>query len=114
MKNRKLLLHGEIKVVLNATIPSNAQRVALTPALLIVGHSESGNHHILDIDLTTAEGCEFYVLDGVRYMRSTVDVPLRCTDPGRHHTDVLPPGTYEFGTQQEYDPFAARLRNVAD
>jgi hypothetical protein len=47
-------------------------------------------------------------------MESKVDTQIRCVHADRHDTIAIPAGTYEFGTQQEYDPFAARMRNVAD
>ena len=51
---------------------------------------------------------------GTIFVKNSVPATIRCLHENRHDTEILPPGTYEFGFQQEYDPFSARLNNVRD
>lgn len=114
MKNtntQEVVLHGECLVASNATIPADAKLIDVKGEYLIVADSETtGNHHVVD----RVEGVQFFEKDGTRYMRNTKPTEIRCLHANRHDAITLEPGTYEFGTQQEYDPFTANMRNVRD
>lgn len=113
MKNNQVILHGEA-MVFPSTIPANAKKLEVKPnqSYVIVAPSETtGNHHVVDL----YEGVEFYQTeDGTLYMNSSVDTAIRCVIKERHDEIQLPAGTYEFGSQQEFDPFTARLQKVRD
>lgn len=105
-----VILHGEC-MVFPSTLPSTAQRQVLNSKVLVVADSETtGNHHVVDV----MEGVEVY-RDGERiFIQNSVPTTIRCVLADRHDAIELSPGTYEFGTQQEYDPFTARLNKVRD
>ena len=105
-----VILHGEV-MIKTSVIPANAQPLSVEGPYLIVGESEvSGNHHVVDCP----EGVQFYVSDGVRYMKNTVPTQIRCLLRNRHDEITLNPGSYQFGTQKEYDYFEQSHRQVRD
>lgn len=108
--NPEVILHGEC-MVFAGEIPPTAQPLPCEGPYLIVADSETtGNHHVID----RVEGVEFFQDGGRRFMKNTKPTQIRCLHEKRHDSITLEPGTYEFGTQQEWDPFAANLRNVRD
>lgn len=111
MKPNEVILHGEC-MVFASSIPANAKKKVVTDKYLIVADSETtGNHHVVDF----LDGVNFYENDkGVMFMENSVETTVRCLHADRHDAITLSPGTYEFGTQQEFDPFTARLQNVKD
>lgn len=108
-----VVLHGECMVKFNATLPAGA-KLRARPAVgyEIVAPSETtGNHHVVDMPV----GVDFYEDEkGTMFMVSNVETNIRCVIADRHDTIALPAGTYEFGSQQEFDPFEARMRAVRD
>lgn len=109
-----VLLHGEC-MVFPSVKPLTAKKIASNKTengYLIVAESETvGNHHVVD----AIDGVEFYEDErGVLFMENSVPTNIRCLHENRHDSIELAPGTYEFGIQQEYDPFTARKRNVRD
>ncbi len=99
MKNT--ILHGEAMIT-ESKVPQKAKVLEVNEDYLIIAPSETtGNHHVVD----NAEGCTFYILDGVRYMRITETTHFKCSHAGRHDTLEIPPGDWLFGAQQEYDFF---------
>ena len=107
--NNNVILHGEC-MAFESTIPTNAQRLNVRDFLIVADSETTGNHHVVD----NAEGCEFYQLDGIRYMKNSKPTKIRCLHTDRHDALELSPGQWEFGTQQEYDPFLENMRNVRD
>ena len=110
MKKQEVILHGEC-MVFASEIPAGATPLEVKGEYLIVADSETtGNHHVI----ARAEGVEFLEHQGRRFMRNSKPTKIRCLHENRHDAIVLEPGQYEFGTQQEYDPFAENMRNVRD
>lgn len=113
MKNNQVILHGEC-MVFKSKLPSSAKKINHNNSYIIIAPSEtSGNHHVVDVQ----PGVEFYQDDdaGTFYMQNSVDTKIRCVIGARHSEIMLPAGnTYEFGSQQEYDPYTARLQKVRD
>jgi hypothetical protein len=111
MKPNDVICHGECTVFLSA-LPTTAKKIETkvgTP--VIVADSETtGNHHVVDV----LDGVEFYQDGDTKYMVNSVPTNIHCVIADRHDAIVLPPGTYEFGFQQEYDPYTARLNKVRD
>lgn len=106
----EVIIHGEC-FVFAADIPADAKPINVDGAYLIVADSETtGNHHVVD----RKEGVQFFEKEGRRFMRSSKPTQIRCVHANRHDAITIEPGTYEFGTQQEYDPFAENMRNVRD
>ena len=120
MKNKNkvgVYVHGEAFLhAIQGGIPSTAKKLDTTcwrndKGYFIIAESETtGNHHVVDL----VDGVEFHQDGDKLYMNSSVDTTIRCVHKDRHDAIQIPAGTYEFGTQQEYDPFAARLQNVRD
>jgi hypothetical protein len=113
-KKTKVYLHGEC-MVFPSKLPSNAkQKNVKKGSYLIVADSETtGNHHVVD----KAEGVSFYTGDKDTLFMEVDDgctATMRCLHAERHDEIKVGPGCYEFGTQQEYDPFTARLQKVRD
>ncbi|HEY8396050.1 MAG TPA: hypothetical protein VIK96_04655 [Bacilli bacterium] len=107
-------MHGEVITMRANGIPADAIRIEPTSANYhIVGESETtGNHHVVDFE---PESTAFYQTpDGRRFMNSKKPAKIRCFLPERHDEIELTPGCYEFGTQEEYDPFAEQMRKVLD
>lgn len=110
MKNNKAILHGEC-IVFRSQIPQTAKTVKVNGPYQIVADSEvTGNHHVVDVPA----GVTFYEADGVTFMQNEVPTQIRCIVAERHNSIELEPGTWEFGTQKEYDYIAGELVNVRD
>lgn len=82
---------------------------------LIVSHSESGHHHVLDrrhVDLMErADPAE-----GLRMLYAVVKehTALRQTAAVPHEAADLEPGIYEMRLSREFNPFEEEIRRVAD
>ena len=71
--------------------------------------------HCLGADGDVVDGVDFYENEsGTLFMESSVDTAIRCVMAERHDAITIPAGTYEFGSQVEYDPFTAHLQKVRD
>jgi hypothetical protein len=79
----------------------------------IVGHSESGHHHVLERD--DVEITEF-VNDGMKMFHAIVEKQTRLyQDAGAPHAEqIIEPGEYIIGCSLDYDPFTQQARRVAD
>jgi hypothetical protein len=80
--------------------------------LYVVGHSETGHHHVLE------SKTEFEVIEGEKE-----ELYVRLFEPGKvvhqktfdtHRTLDIPAGTYEVVRKKEYDPFQEVVRAVWD
>ena len=111
MKNNEVILHGEC-MVFRSKVPNTAKKMSKKQQYVIVAPSETtGNHHVVDV----IDGVDFYEdTDGTLYMENSVSTTIRCVVADRHDAITIPAGTYQFGSQQEYDPFTARLQKVRD
>lgn len=81
----------------------------------IISHSESGNHHLLDVPgVTVLEKPD--APEGMRILYALLDKPVRLfQDAGDAHGEhVLEPGIIEFRIAREFDPFSEQVRRVAD
>lgn len=83
---------------------------------LIVGHSETGHHHVLD-----GHACSVAVMDrppeGMRILRAIVegDTPLvHLRDHDTHEPIMFGPGEYEIRVTREYDPYEKLARQQMD
>ena len=107
---KKTILHGEAMIT-QSELPAGAKKIDVNGNHLIIADSETtGNHHVVE----NAEGCEFYELDGVRYMKNTEPTSVKCVHASRHDELEIPVGTWEFGSQQEYDYFSQSHQAVRD
>jgi hypothetical protein len=110
MNKNQVILHGEC-MVFKSDIPKNAKKMVVTQGFQIVAPSETtGNHHVVDVH----PGVTMFECEGKIFMETTVDTTIRCLVKERHDSVKIPAGTYEFGSQQEFDPFTARMNAVRD
>ncbi len=114
MNKNEVILHGEC-MVFASNLPKTVKKIdqsKIKNGYVIVADSETtGNHHVVDV----VDGVDVYEDEkGTIFVKNSVPATVRCLHENRHDTEVLPPGTYEFGFQQEYDPFSARLMKVRD
>ncbi len=104
----KPIRHGEILLQPIARMPrgKNAQHTSF-----IVGHSETGHHHVLE------SATDFAVVD------RKDDLYVRLFQPGRlvhqksvdrHHDLVVDAGRYKVIYKTEYNPFEKVIERVMD
>ena len=81
----------------------------------VVGHSESGHHHVLTGGADVMERTE-NVPSGMRVLYAAIEKPeaLIQDAPTPHDAISLEAGFYEFRISREYDPFEDQIRAVAD
>ena len=107
---------GEIRAYRIDKIPTDAKPLPFDKDGFIVGHSETGHHHLL-----IAERAQVFEAkeapEGMRVLYALLESPgelkhLRNFDT--HAPQAFEPGTYMFRTDREYDPYAELARRVAD
>lgn len=118
----KIAAQGEITIRRIGDVPKSRKLpsgyTAMKPerGVFIVGHSETGHHHIIN-----AKGANVAVLDrppeGMKVLRAILDNPtsldhLRPHDT--HESIMLAPGEYEFRIAREFDHYEALARQSAD
>lgn len=99
--------HGEITYTPDVMPEGENKKVRS----LIIGHSETGHHHVLECDT------EFdrIMTDNGIYVLLHVEARLyHKKDHDIHETRILQPGAYRFGEKTEYDPFNDVIREVHD
>lgn len=103
---------GELTITKITCAPKNiGTAVAAINGKLIVGHSETGHHHVVDADCATLTRVDpFTAFLAVR--KATRLVHQREYDT--HPAIDLQPGMYEFRTGREFDPFEEAIRVSAD
>jgi len=80
---------------------------------IIVGHSESGHHHVLEKENVEAQE---FVQDGMKYFHLIVKEQNRLYQDAAkpHEEQTIEPGEYIIGCSLDYDPFTKQARRVAD
>lgn len=107
---------GEIRMFRVDAIPADAKPVERENGHFIIGHSETGHHHVL-----VAERVKVFASpnppEGMTVLYALLESAgslehLRGHDT--HAPHAFEPGTYMFRTDREYDPYAELARRVAD
>jgi hypothetical protein len=112
LKFEKIAAQGELTITKLAHAPKQIGNIiAPVNGKLIVGHSETGHHHVVDADCA--------VLTRVDEFTAYLDVkkPTQIDHLREHDTHpsiALQPGMYEFRTGREFDPFEEAIRASAD
>lgn len=105
------ILHGE-----NAIIPVDKMPEGLTEKhkSFIVGHSETGHHHVLEA-INKTEEFDIIVKDGEIYFTNKYEAKVTHKKTHDiHETVTVSPGIYKVNRKTEYDPFQKALRAVWD
>lgn len=108
---------GEVNVRRVNNVPDGLVAVNADNGNFIVGHSESGHHHMLPAEAGVSvmeqvknvpEGMKvFYaILKNPTHLRQDASTP--------HERITLDPGIFRISISREYDPFAEQARRVAD
>lgn len=104
----KPIRHGEILLMPVDIIPGGKTTKHQS---FVVGHSETGHHHVLEgtqFEVTEDEKKELYF----RLFEPTALVHKKEAD--KHRTLTVPAGLYKRYHDTEYDPFEGVIRDVAD
>ena len=109
MKNNAVI-HGESVLIPVSKIPKGK---VTTTTSFIVGHSETGHHHVLEAEKQSPfdiiiNGDEMYISSkqvANLVHKKTHDI---------HATVVVEPGFYQVKRKNEYDPFQQVIRQVWD
>lgn len=91
----------------------NTENVEPSKNGFIVGHSESGHHHLLEAEgVTMRRGTE----RGMEILHAIVKSPVHLKqDAGSPHSEqIVEPGEYIITNNIEYNPFSEQARRVAD
>lgn len=106
----KPIIHGENALIPISKLPKGKTEKHKT---FIVGHSETGHHHVLESE----KGTDFDIIikDGEIYFTTTGKAKIvHKKSHDIHETVEVTPGTYKVNRKTEYDPFQKALRQVWD
>ncbi|MCX7898509.1 MAG: hypothetical protein N2444_00200 [Methylocystis sp.] len=110
----KIAAQGELTITRlgeNETPKKTGNPVAPVDGVLIVGHSETGHHHVVDADCATLTRVDEFTA----YLSVSKPTELRhLREFDTHQSIALQPGMYEFRTGREFDPFEEVIRASAD
>lgn len=107
---------GEIRIYRIDKVPVKVKPLVRENGQLIIGHSETGHHHVLEAERVEVFEAE-EAPEGMRVLYALLDSPgelkhLRSFDTHEPHS--FEPGVYMFRADREYDPYAELARRVAD
>ncbi len=117
---QKIAAQGEVTIIRigdahRSTIEGKS--LALEHGKLIIGHSETGHHHVLE----RFSGASVTILDrapeGMKILRAILTEPNKLVHErghDTHETIYLQPGEYEFRIAREFDHYAELARQSVD
>ncbi len=109
---KRTAAQGELTITRIAKAPKNiGTAVAPVNGVIIVGHSETGHHHVVDADCATLTRVDAFTAF-LNVFKPTAIVHKR--DADTHPPIGLQPGMYEFRTGREFDPFEEVIRASLD
>lgn len=97
---------GELRFIRLADsyeIPSNAEKIEPEHGRVIVGHSETGHHHVMEADRTTLYRLPGSILDCLMVVEKP-DVLTHLREFDTHEPIFFEPGKYKVTTAREYTP----------
>lgn len=113
---QKIAAQGEITIIRTSNNGAG-KPLALENGKLIIGHSETGHHHVLE----HTRGATVSVLDdapaGMKILHAILAEPNKLIHErghDTHETIELPVGEYEFRIAREFDHYAELARQSAD
>lgn len=108
---------GEITIRRIVGTGGAGRPLKLEAGKLVIGHSETGHHHILEhsrgVSVTVLERAP----EGMRILHAIIDEPNKLIHERGHDTHEaieLPAGEYEFRIAREFDPYAELARKSMD
>lgn len=107
---KKPIIHGENGIKPVDKMPEGK---AEKHTSFIIGHSETGHHHILEA--TKGQEFDIIVKDGEIYFTNTYAAKVTHKKTHEiHETVEVNPGVYKVNRKTEYDPFLKAKRQVWD
>lgn len=107
---------GEISIRRVTSVPKSVKPVTAENGWFVVGHSETGHHHVME-----RAGAQLFEAEtapaGMRILYAILDEPNTLThmrDFDTHEPIRFQPGVYEFRLGREYDPYAELARGQMD
>lgn len=120
---KRVAAQGEITIIRVGDVPKSRKMPkgysTMKPehGQYVIGHSETGHHHVLSRN----DGVDIAVMDrppeGMRVLRAILENPTaleHLRDHDTHEPIELEPGEYEFRIAREYDPYQELARQSAD
>jgi hypothetical protein len=107
---------GEIQITKIDALPAGVKPVKAEAGRFIVGHSETGHHHVLAERGATVMEAE-RAPEGMRVLYAILNAANELTHLRPHDTHgtiTMEPGVYELRITREYDPFEKLARQQAD
>ena len=106
--------HGEVLLIPAESLPKGAKLVEEKNSL-IIGHSESGHHHVLTIPRESGVMIKMYEKDGKTYL----DIPRQANlehqkTVEKHDTQIFRPGIYIREIRQSYSYAEKIMKRVID
>ena len=114
----KRAAQGEIQITRlpdGFTIPKSAKPLKKEACKLIIGHSETGHHHVLERPAAVHIAAD--TPDGMRILYAILAEPNALIHErgfDTHAPQPLQPGAYEFRIGREFDPYKEIARRQAD
>lgn len=107
---------GEVNIKRIDAMPEGLSPVAPEKGVFIIGHSESGNTHVIDAPGVKVMERTKDVPAGMRMLYAIIEQPtsLHQNAATPHEAIALPPGLYSFRISREFNPFTEQARQVAD
>lgn len=107
---------GEISIRKIDRLPVNVTGLEPENGHYIIGHSETGHHHVMTLDRK-----QVFVSDnppaGMRVLYANLEAAANLVHQrghDTHETIQIEPGIYEFRLGREFDPYAELARQAAD
>lgn len=98
MPKRTAIRHGEILLLPVTDAPTGTTELVTS---CIVGHSESGHHHVLESDEAFAQ---IVALNGDLFVNLPSDTPLRHRKTHEQHRELtVPAGAWKIIRKTEFD-----------
>lgn len=97
-------------------LPEGFTPMASEHGYFVVGHSETGHHHVLDAS-TCVVGLMDRPPEGMRVLYAIVNAPTALVHLREHDTHdplVHEPGEYTYRIGREFDPYEEEARQQAD
>ncbi|MDX3926774.1 MAG: hypothetical protein QHC90_13345 [Shinella sp.] len=107
---------GEISIRRISALPADIKPLAPELGKYIIGHSETGHHHVMTLDRKQAFEAT-NAPTGMRILYANLEAAGELVHErghDTHETISFEPGIYEFRLGREYDPYAELARKVAD
>ena len=118
----KVAAQGEITIIRIGDAPKKVKNIdgkplALEAGKLIIGHSETGHHHVLERQAGASVTVLEKAPEGMRILHAILQEPNKLIHErghDTHETIELPPGEYEMRIAREFDHYAELARQSAD